>query len=760
MKNSEDVLFSVYVSCPRGLEYLLEDEVKSLGLDVTKITPNGVYGKSSLTVLYTLCLWSRLANRVHLILYSGDAHTVEDIYRLSYEFAWQKVFQADKTIAVEFHGTSAIIRNSMFGGQIIKDAIVDYFRDKFGTRPMVDPKQPQIFIHAYLSKGRVEVSLDLAGYSLHQRGYRLESGKAPLKENVAAAMLMRANWPSLVASGCGLYDPFCGSGTIVIEAAMMALNIAPGLLRNDQLFVNWLQHDVSIWSRLRDDAQKNIRKNNRLLRKLDAESDLGGETEHRAEVYTQVHEDSSTVLTKQISSAVEFPKKSIIKLYGSDRSHKAIISAKENAERAQVSEWITWSVHDLESSVVEKISDKGLMICNPPYGERLDDEEKLLRLYKQIGIVLHKNFINWHAAIITSNATLARAIGLKSDKQYTIYNGALKCKLYCFQVTNENELRSGEYVYRPEKNAEMFANRLRKNLLHLSKWAKRSAISCYRVYDADLPEYAFAIDIYNNYAVLQEYVAPISIPAAIAEKRSQDVIYLTREVLQIPKNNIIVKQRRRQKGESQYKKLATDNEYLIVSEGDAKLKVNLVDYLDTGLFLDHRLLRLKFAKLNSGAKFLNCFCYTGVASVHAALAGAITTNIDLSNTYLNWAQDNFKLNNIKLAKHKFVQANCLEWLDLSKEKFDVIFLDPPSFSNSKRMSTTLDIQRDHEMLINSAMSLLVSDGKLYFSTNLRQFKLSSNISQKYSVTNINKKTIDLDFRRNPKIHHCYQLSGK
>lgn len=225
--------YSLFVSCPKGLEYLLEEELKGLGLEITRVSPQGVYGEASLTVTYQLCLWSRIANRVQLILFSGAAFNEQTMLQLCKHFHWQTVFTQDKSIAVEFHGASEHIRNTMFGAQVVKDGIVDHFRQLNGSRPSVDKDNPQILIHAYLKNDILTISLDLTGYSLHQRGYRSQAGLAPLKENVAAALLIRAKWPELAAKGYGLHDPFCGSGTLVIEAAMMAAHVAPGLLRQD-----------------------------------------------------------------------------------------------------------------------------------------------------------------------------------------------------------------------------------------------------------------------------------------------------------------------------------------------------------------------------------------------------------------------------------------------------------------------------------------------------------------------------------------------
>jgi 23S rRNA (guanine2445-N2)-methyltransferase / 23S rRNA (guanine2069-N7)-methyltransferase len=695
--------FNLFISCAKGLEYLLADELTLLGLKVSSISPQGVYGDADLNLIYNLCLWSRLAQRIQLILWKKEVIDQKSLYDQTYSYDWHTLFSGEKTLAIEFHGVSENLRNSMFGAQVMKDAIVDYFRQHNGTRPSIDREKPNIRLHAHLKHNILTTSLDLVGYSLHQRGYRLEAGLAPIKENLAAALLVRAKWPEYANQGQDLYDPCCGSGTLLIEAALMAANIASGLLRADQALCHWNQHDPMLWENIRQQAQQ-----------------------------------------QQIQPRSLF--------CGSDIDPSVITLAKANAKRAGVDEWITFTQKDLIDSKPVTTTSLGLVICNPPYGERLTPP--LTKLYQDLGHVLHTNFAGWNAAILTSNVVLAKTIGLQANKIYKFYNGALECQLYCFTLSVENKLKDPGHVALTD-SAEMFANRLRKNFMHLKKWAKRENIQCYRVYDADLPEYAYAIDIYNNYAVLQEYVAPASVPAARAQRRSQDVVHLTPQILELAPENVIHKQRKPQRGLDQYQKLQQMQNFMVVNEGKIKLKVNLHDYLDTGLFLDHRKLRLQFAELPSRLRFLNCFCYTASASVHAAMAGATTTNIDMSATYLRWAEDNFRLNQIDVSRHQFVQYDCLEWLKMSQDKFDVIFLDPPSFSNSKRMSTTLDIQRDHEDLVHLTMRRLAPQGILYFSTNCRTFKLSSALQEHYEIQDISLQTIDLDFKRNPKIHKCY-----
>ena len=699
---------ALFISCPRSLEYLLADELQALGLKVDKVTPQGVFGSANLSVIYQLCLWSRLANRIHLILFNGEVHNEQTLYKLGQQFPWQTVFTVDKSFAIEFHGTSTQLRNTMYSAQVLKDSIVDHFRSLGGERPHVERSNPDILIQAHLKQDKLTVSFDLTGYSLHQRGYRLQAGEAPIKENLAAALLIRANWPQLAAQGYGLLDPLCGSGTLVIEAAMMAAQVAPGLIRQDQSLTHWVQHQSSLWEKMRHQALQQV---------------------------------------KPMTLAIA----------GSDSNPILIEKAQANAERAGVAPLVKFQCMDYQDA--RPNAPEGLLICNPPYGERLSDATPLLSFYQALGGTLHQHFQGWRAAVLTSNPLLAKAIGLRADKQYAFYNGPIDCKLYQFVLDAKNQLKTNQ----PEQfseGGEMFANRLKKNFQHLQKWAKREQISCYRVYDADLPEYAFAIDLYDDYAVLQEYVAPSSVPIHKAEQRALEVSQITPVILQIPTNHLVIKQRRQQKGKQQYQKMDKTNAYHVVQEGRAQLNVNLHDYLDTGLFLDHRPLRQRFGQLRAGTRFLNCFCYTATASIHAALAGAVTTNIDLSKTYIQWAEDNFRLNKLALNKQQFIQADCIDWLKHCRDHFDVIFLDPPSFSNSKRMPGTLDIQRDHETLIDSAMRLLFPEGELYFSTNFRQFKLSPAINERYQVKDISRETIDEDFKRNLRIHQCFVIKKR
>ena len=307
-----------------------------------------------------------------------------------------------------------------------------------------------------------------------------------------------------------------------------------------------------------------------------------------------------------------------------------------------------------------------------------------------------------------------------------------------------------------------FANRLRKNLAHLNKWARREGITCFRVYDADLPEYAVAVDLYESrWAVVQEYAAPPSIDATKAQQRLAAVLALVPEVTGIAPEAVFLKVRERGKGGARYAAHAAPSEqtgeYHEVREGAARLLVNFTDHLDTGLFLDHRPVRFWIQEHSRGARFLNLFAYTGAATVHAALGGArSSTTVDLSRTYLDWAARNLRANGIEPGPaHRLKQADCLTWLIEDPDSYDLIFMDPPVFSNSKRMDGVLDIQRDHGWMIDACMRRLDRGGTLLFSCNLRDFVLDPGLAERHSVRDWTKPSIPPDFARDPRIHRAF-----
>lgn len=719
--SSLNSLQTLHLSCSRGLESLLAEELLQLGFATARPRVGRVTGEATLEHAYRAVLWSRLASRVLLQLDVSPAQTADELNDWLSLLDWSEHLRPDGRLAIDVSGTTPQLRNTHDTALRVKDAIVDHFRHHRGERPSVDKSRPDVRFHLRFDKGHKAVlSLDLGGISLHQRGYRLDGGLAPLKENLAAGLLLRAGWPDLAAEGAPLLDPFCGSGTLLAEAAFMALDVAPGLLRPWHGLEHWLGHQPELWQRLREEAE--ARRAAAAGRELDIE--------------------------------------------GSDQDGRVLQAARDNLQRAGLTDRVRLVERPLKNLPPAR-AERGLLITNPPYGERLDDLPQLAGLYAELGQRVTRDYAGWRLGLFTSNQDLAYRVPLKPYKQYPLQNASLECRLYLFEVTAQAEKNRSEPVQDDpveavpvvlSEGAQMFANRLGKNLKKLARWVKREQIGCYRVYDADMPEYALAVDLYGDQVHVQEYAPPASIDEGKAQKRLMEALQALPGVLGVPPEAIHLKQRRRQTGKQQYQKFGGQGAFFPVREGQVQLLVNLTDYLDTGLFLDHRPVRLRLAEEARGKRFLNLFCYTGAATVHAAVGGATrTTSVDLSNTYLGWLERNLKLNKMDLGRHVMIQADCREWLQQDRGTYDLIFMDPPTFSNSKRMQGTLDIQRDQVELVHLAMQHLTSEGLLIFSNNLRGFKISPELLEAFEVTDITHKTLDPDFERNGKIHQCFEI---
>lgn len=709
-------------TCPKGLELLLAEELQAIGAEGVKETVAAVHFQGSMEVAYRACLWSRLANRILMPLHSFMLNEADDLYQECNDISWESHFSAAQSIAIDFIGTSRLIDNTMYGSQRVKDAIVDRIRRIEGERPNVDTKNPDIRIQVRQHKGRVTVSLDISGESLHRRGYRTGQGTAPIKENLAVALLLRANWPAMAAEGGALLDPMCGSGTLIIEGAMMAADIAPGMLREHYGFDHWIQHDAELWQSLIDEA----------------------------------HQRKATGLEN-----LE------LDIRGYDANPRVLEYTTQNIENAGLDGHIRLA-HKPIDQFGKPTAERGLLLTNPPYGERLGEVDELIPLYQKLGTVLQKNFQGWRAAIFTGNVDLGRETDLSPTKQYSLFNGTIPCKLLVFEDMTSKSAQIAARLSTPApaqqltEGARMVLNRLKKNQRKLDGWRKKSGISCYRLYDADIPEYAVAVDIYDQSIYVQEYAPPNTISEKVARERFGEIKQAVKEFSANFRGKIHYKERRRQKGDSQYERLNDGpSDTIHVSEGNAQFEVNLSDYLDTGLFLDHRPVRGLIGEMVKGKSFLNLFCYTAAASVQAAMAGAShSLSIDMSNTYLDWAQRNFDLNSLRSSKHQLLRADCLKWLEIEGELYDVIFLDPPTFSNSKKMDSVLDIQRDHGDLIRSSMAKLVPGGTLIFSNNFRKFKMDELTVRQFDCQNITPQTLDLDFARNPRIHNVWKIKRR
>lgn len=699
---------SLFASTAQGLEELLKSELEVLGAQSCRISLGGVHFQADDRLLYQTLLWSRLASRVMLPLNEFDVHSDSDLYHGVLAVDWPSLFSVDKSFSVHFNGTNDAIRNSQYGTVRVKDAIVDSFTRKLQQRPDVAKQQQDIRVHVFLHRDRAILSLDLSGSGLHQRGYRDGAGQAPLKENLAAAIVLRSGWQQ----GSPLLDPMCGSGTLLIEAALMAADCAPGLTRQHWGFYAWTGHNESLWRELLVAARERAR-----------------------------------------AGLASTPSR----FFGSDNDARVIEKARNNARHAGIGELIQFSVADVANlSNPLPQGPTGTIVSNPPYGERLESEPALIALHNQLGRIMKSQFGGWRLSLFSASPALLSALQLRAERTFKARNGPLECEQKNYQLAEAPAVATP-----PKPIAEDFANRLRKNVKALTRWAERQNLDCYRLYDADLPDYNVAIDRYGSWVVIQEYVAPKTIEPERARQRLYDVISATLAVLEIPASRLVVKARERQKGKSQYEKLAQKGEFLLVEEYDAKLWVNLTDYLDTGLFLDHRIARKMLGEISRGKDFLNLFAYTGSASVHAGIGGArSTTSVDMSRTYLEWAEKNLRSNGLVGRQHRLIQADCLSWLSLSDETFDVIFIDPPTFSNSKRMSDSFDVQRDHLALLTDLKRLLRAGGTIMFSNNKRGFQMDTEglTALGLKAELITERTRSQDFARNRHIHNCWLLS--
>ena len=727
-----------FATCSKGVEDLVLKELELLGISDTKIHTGGVAFDGDILSAYKACLWTRVASRILLQLKEFTISSDDDLYDEIMSVDWSQHFAEYNTLAIDCFSSHSTVSNSHFATLRVKDAIVDQFMRNTDERPSIDRENPDIRINVYLSDKECLLYLDLSGDALHKRGYRQSAGSAPLRETLAASMLYRAKWDSFYEQGLPFYDPMCGSGTLLIEAAWMAANTAPGLLRELEDperwgFIHWKLFDREVWQSVVQDAQD-----------------------------------------KQRAGLADVPV-----ICGSDNSEKLVGIARENIRAAGLSGLIKVSLQDATQDLKPCTEEHGLLVTNPPYGKRIGQVQVLRTLYHRFGEQLKAGFDGWTAVIITSEPELARSIGLRAFRKNTLYNGALKSVLYQYRINSLSrpafekpddaassasnvDVRSGvAEAGGKSEHSLMFANRLKKNYKHLKKWARKNDVTCYRVYDADIPQYAVAIDIYEQWVYVQEYKAPKTVDKNKAFLRINDIIDVVADILETKQEYVVLKVRKKQEGSSQYEKQDKKDRKTAVRENGLRFLINVYDYIDTGLFLDHRNTRQLIRRLAKNRSFLNLFAYTGSVTVYAAAGGAsTTTTVDMSNTYLNWAQENLSINGYTGDRHRFVREDCLKWLQQAideNKKYQLIFVDPPTFSNSKKMDTSLDIVRDHVALLSGCLALLTDDGQLIFSTNARGFKLDNSMQEMCFVKEITKLTTTEDFKRKP-LHRSWCLA--
>ncbi|MDO4441618.1 MAG: bifunctional 23S rRNA (guanine(2069)-N(7))-methyltransferase RlmK/23S rRNA (guanine(2445)-N(2))-methyltransferase RlmL [Moraxella sp.] len=765
--------FKLVLTCADGLENALLIELKSFGIDAHTARVGRVHATVSLDKFYHLCLYSRVASRILLpigeyyfkqkqaitnqISKDDKGHTIsrtiqtqvvdEDVPEALYQFAarydWTQIFGLDHTFAIRLSTDKRMTVNQQFATLRIKDAIADTFNIRLGARPDVS-KTPDFHIFAAANNQFAELFLDLSGTSLHRRGYRVVNTTAPLKENLAAALLYECGWHT--GQHDALIDPMCGSGTFITEALLMRADYPVGLDKTTSEFgfYHWAYHDDELWQ------QAVMTANDRFHANLDK----------------LVHDMPAVIALDADAAAVH-------------ACHQNLMASGLSPIMGHIT-LRQQPLSSLKDTLAKIQANNPLLITNPPYGERLGDGDFIKPLYQGLGLSVLDGFERAGIrqatlAVLGSHVEHVDTLPIIDPATLRCHNGALT--VY-FRHGSLDTQRQPSLIERFEKQpivseeAQEFINRLQKNLAHLKKAAKADQVSNLRVYDADLPNYNVAIDLYGTKVHVQEYAPPKQIPADVAKQRFNSVLHGTREVLGVFREDVFIKTRARQSGGDQYTKnpnaQAKRKKMYVVREHGAYFYVNFTDYLDTGLFIDHRNMRQMVAAASRGKRVLNLFAYTCTASVHAAMAGAkAVTSVDLSANYLDWGRQNFALNGLDLTAHtdgelkyQFVASDVFEWIKEHTEQYEVIFIDPPTFSNSKKFKGTFDVQRDHVALINRAMNRLSADGVLYFSNNYTRFEPDESLSARYDVVCLTDKTIGFDFNPKKPIHQSYQIRHK
>lgn len=675
--------------------------MKALGIEVTAVKPTAVHVLGALRDGYRLCLWSRVASRVLLPLVSFEGEDDNALYDALRRFPWWEHFDSRQTFAI---GYSQAPRSSVpphFWVLRAKDAIVDSFREHAGGRPSIDKKAPDIRFHLHIGEAAHELALDFSGEGQHRRGYRQSAGKAPLKENLAAAILYLAGWPEAANRGLSLVDPTCGSGTFLIEAALMATRCAPGIFRERFGFENWMKHDGALFV-----------------------------------------EERNAALAARLADCPA-------PIHGFDPSGTALSYVRENLRAAGVEQHVSLAQKPLTD--VSKPSDQGIVVCNPPYGHRLGDESTLFLFYQSLGDTLKNAFGGWTAYVFAAHQGNLKYLGLRPSRKLVLFNGAIECRLLEFPIVAARNVDKQAPGWRkPSDKAEMFVNRIKKNRKKWERWGKRNNVDCYRLYDADIPEYKVAVDRYQSKALVHVYQRDDDAEDDLAKRRLQDVLMTLPDALGISAHDVTVKVRHRHDQGDQYARLSQDDTELTVAEGDLRFVVNLEDRIDTGLFLDHRKVRAYAREQCAGKRTLNLFAYTCSVSVAAAAGGAQqTTSVDLSNTYLDWGRRNFEVNGLQPSDHRFFRGDAMRWIAKTRDTYDWAFINPPTFSRSKQTKDDFSIVQDHARLIEQAMGSLSKGGELLFTTHARSFRLDKAITERFAIENCTKKFVPEDFTRSP-----------
>ena len=724
--------FDLIATCAFGLEAVVVRELKGLGYEAKPLQTGRVLFQGDAAAICRTNLWLRCADRVLIRLGVFPATDFGQLFDQTNALPWHEWITADGAFPVTGRSIKSQLSSVPACQKIVKKAVVEKLREAHATTELVE-MGPRYKVDVSLLKDEATLTLDTTGASLHKRGYRKLTGEAQLKETLAAAMVLLSFWKPERP----MIDPFCGTGTIPIEAALIGRNLAPGRNREFDSLA-WPAIDAETWQDARQEADK--------------------------------------------AALPALPQRII----GTDINPEPLSLARYHAQQAGVEEDIHFGQRDFADLTSKR--QYGCVITNPPYGQRLGDHAEVEDLYRSMPEVLRR-LKTWSHYILTAYPDFEKLLGQKADRRRKLYNARIECTYYQFhgpnpskhtrragsKETTEGEKASGDFYNealseapvaafgglsaKAHEQAELFRTRLKKRAHHLRRWPTRRGITCYRLYDRDIPEIPLMVDRYEDHLHLAEYDRPHDRTPAEHADWLDLMVRAAGEILDVPRKNIFLKHRARQRGDSQYQRQGESGHQLDVQEAGLRFRVNLSDYLDTGLFLDHRITRSMVRDAADGKRCLNLFAYTGSFSVYAAAGGAkSTTTVDLSANYLEWACENMRLNGFDGPQHELVRSDAMQFLEGlgSGPQFDLAVVDPPTFSNSKRTDEDWDVQHEHVALLTRLRSLMAPEGVIYFSTNSRRFKLWEEQLSGLAIREISRQTVPEDFR-NKRIHRCWRM---
>ena len=731
---------NLIASCAFGLESIVRYELTQLGYEGRIVQPGQIEFTADYLALCRANMWLRTADRVRIKVAQFSAANFDELFETTKAIDWTPWLPKDAEFPVNARTQKSQLTSVPAIQRAVKKAIATSLQHQYQA-PL--PESGSCYpIDAALHNDMATLTLDTTGASLHKRGYRSRNGPAPLKETLAAALVQLSFWKA----GRPLIDPFCGTGTVPIEAAMLGRDIAPGRKRNF-LAEDWPWINDKLWAETRTEAE------DRVLAPLDE------------------------------------------RLMGTDRDEFSLKLARDHIHAAGVETDIHLQQKDFEALSSKRLY--GCVITNPPYGQRIGEDLEMQSLYESMPSVLSR-LPTWSHFVLTAFPNFEAILQRSADRRRKLYNGRIECTYFQFHGpkplerstksnithdTLQNLDASKEHpnpsttppTPQPKRQpkppafggltpkathqAELFRSRLAKRARHLRRWPTRQKITCFRLYERDIPEVPLVVDRYEEFVHIVEFERPHDRDRAQQEQWLNLMAQTAAETLEVPLKNVFLKKRRRQKGLQQHEKCDDQGVEVVVNEGGLKFLVNLTDYTDTGLFLDHRLTRQRVRQDAHEKRFLNLFAYTGAFTVYAADGGASSTlTVDLSPVYQSWAQRNLEMNNLGGRRHQFVRSDALSFLrSLPKEPtFDLAVVDPPTFSNSKRTDGIWDVQRDYVECLNSTCQRMQDGGVIYFSTNFKRFKFEQDRIEATTVHEISRQTVPDDYR-NQRIHRCWRI---